>query len=504
MDKRNLLAFALCTALLVCSPSPAHAAGTSAVAALQRPAPGGRPWSAAQIAAVRKALAAQLRAPTLRGAHVGLLIFDTVRGTPIFARNADDEFMPASNFKLIVGSASLQRLGLGFAFTTTVLADGPVRDGTLEGSLYLHGGGDAHLTAADLDAAAAALAAQGIKRVSGSVVTDASYFDSQRYGFGWSWDDLPYYYAPVVSALELEEGTVHIFMTPGSSAGAPVQLRVFPASSAYTIDNRLITGPASSKDTSNIVRPWDEPRTIELTGSYPLGAKESGDIAAAVPDPPSYAGDVFARALAAHGIAVAGAMRAGQAPAGATVLWTHASERLPQLLADFWYPSDNLMGELFLKQLGVVQGGEPGTDANGILLETQFLRSIGVDPATVTIADGSGLSQYDRITPRDLTQILQADWNAPYRDVMLDALPVAGVRGTLRYAYIHTPAEFNVWAKTGSISHVRTISGFVKTKDHGPVTFSFLLNDWMGAQEPGGPAALAKVRAAIFSELATQ
>jgi D-alanyl-D-alanine carboxypeptidase/D-alanyl-D-alanine-endopeptidase (penicillin-binding protein 4) len=127
-----------------------------------------------------------------------------------------------------------------------------------------------------------------------------------------------------------------------------------------------------------------------------------------------------------------------------------------------------------------------------------------VNPDTVTIADGSGLSSYDRITPADLVAILQADWSGPNRDVVLDALPVAGVRGTLKHQFVGTPAERAVFAKTGSISHVRTISGFVRTRTHGAVTFSFLINDWMGEQQTKGPAQLAKVRGDLLSQLAIQ
>lgn len=475
----------------------------SSVYSLRKPAPGGSPWSTPQIATLRRSIGSIVAAPTLRGANVGLLVVDTVRGTMLYSHDAAQAFMPASNFKLLVGSAALRRLGPTFAYVTTVDGAAP-QNGVIEGDLYLHGGGDAMLRAADLRAAAAALAGRGITRVDGALVTDASYFDAQRYGFGWSWDDLPYYYAPAVTALELEDGIVHAFMTPGPAAGAPVALRVEPQSSTFTIDNRLTTGPKGSKDTSDIVRPWDEPRDIELTGSYPAGAKESGDLAPSVPDPESYAGDVFAQALAGQHIAVAGGVHAGKMPPGTPLLWSRAAEPMPQLLADFWYPSDNLMGELLLKELGVVQAGEPGTDANGRIVEEQFLRFAGIDPQTVTISDGSGLSQYDRIAPRALVAILQADWNGPYRDIVLDALPVAGVRGTLKNSYRGTPAERNVFAKTGSISHVRTISGFVRTRTHGPLTFSFLINDWMDEDAPGGAAALAHVRGALFSLLAVQ
>ena len=487
--------FAAAAALAFAAATTAQAADMSSTATLVRPAPGGKPWTPAQIAALQRKLDGILRAPTLRGAHVGVIAIDTERKTPIYAKNADDALMPASNFKLLVGSAGLAKLGTSFAYVTTVGSDGT--------NLYLRGGGDSLLGAKDLDAAAASIASQGITHVN-DVVTDASHFDSQRLGYGWSWDDLPYYYAPVVSALGIEDHVLHVYMTPGDAVGAPVKLRIEPQSDSYTIDNQLTTADKTGKDTSDIVRPWDQPRTIRLTGTYPLGAKESGDLIPAVPDPESYAGDVFLRALRAHGVTVGGTMRSGTTPAAAHAVWTHNSEAMPQLLADFWYPSDNLMGELMLKELGVRQAREPGTDENGEKFENAWLKSIGVDPATVTISDGSGLSQYDRITPHDLLAILQYDWNSPNRTIVLDALPVAGVRGTLRNSYKGTAAEKNVWAKTGSISHVRTISGFVKTKTHGPVTFSFMINDWMGEQQEHGSSDLAKVRGAFFAQIASE
>ena len=490
--------------LLAAAAIPSVAADMSSVATLTKPAPGGAPWKAAQIATLQRTIEKLLAAPILRGAQVGLIALDTVRGNTIYSQNADQEFMPASNFKLLVGSAALNILGTGFAYTTSVAADGPPQNGAITGSVYLRGGGDALLNAKDLDDAAAAVAAQGVKSVSGSVVTDAAHFDSVRYGYGWSWDDLPFYYAPVITALELEDGVIHMYFSPGAAAGQPAVITIHPFTSGFTLDNRLVTGPPKSKDTSELVRPWEQPTTIRITGSYPADAKTSGDVRPSVPDPESYAGDVFSKALAAHGVAVTGATQSGKTPAAATLLWTKHSEAMPQLLADFWYPSDNLMGEMFLKELGYRLKGEPGTVENGIAMENQYLKSAGIDPATVTISDGSGLSQYDRITPRDLLLILQNDWSSPNRDVVLDALPVAGVRGSLKSSYKGTAAENNVFAKTGSISHVRTISGYVKTKTHGPVTFSFVINQWMGEDQPHGAADLATLRGAILAAIASQ
>ncbi len=499
--RRTLAACAL--AALATSAMPAGAADLSVVRTLPKPVAGGVPWSARDIASLRKDLAKAMKGPALRGAHVGLLAIDTARGTTLVAQNADDAFQPASNFKLLVGSTALERLGPSFAFQTQVLAAGTIADGTLTGDLYLRGGGDVHLNAKDLDDAAAAIAKAGLTRITGQVVGDASRYDDQRYPDGWDYDDLPWDYAPVVTALSFDENVLHLYISPGAAPGEAGVLRADPVTSAITLDNRLTTGEPGSKDTSVLTRPWDQPRTIRIGGSYPFGAKESGDIRPAAPDPAELAVAVFTQALATHGVTVVGGSQTGGvAPAGATVLWTHASEPMPEYMADFWWPSDNLVGELFLKEIGAATAGLPGTSENGAKAERAFLTSIGVDPGTVTIADGSGLSNYDRITPRALVAILQHDWNGPNRELVLEALPVAGVSGTLRNAYKGTPAEKNVFAKTGSISHVRTVSGFIRTKRHGAVTFSFLVNDWID-QAPHASERLAIVRGAVLSEFVT-
>jgi len=499
--RRSLAACALVA--LVATTLPARAADLSVVRALPKPVAGGVPWSASDIASLRKDLAKAMAGPALRGAHVGLLAVDTARGTTLIAQNADDAFQPASNFKLLVGSTALERLGPAFAFQTQVLSAGTIADGTLTGDLYLHGGGDAHLNAKDLDAAAAAVAAAGITRVTGQIVGDASRYDDQRYPDGWDYDDLPWDYAPVVTALSFDENVLHLYISPGAAPGEPGVLRADPQTGAIALDDRLMTGDPKSKDTSTLTRPWDQPRTIRIGGSYPFGAKESGDIRPAAPNPAELAVAVFAQALAAHGVTVVGGTQTGgAAPAGANVVWTHASEPMPEYMADFWWPSDNLVGELFLKEIGAATAGLPGTGENGAKAERAFLTSIGIDPGTVTIADGSGLSNYDRITPRALVAILQHDWNGPNRELVLEALPVAGVSGTLRGAFKGTPAEKNVFAKTGSISHVRTVSGFIRTKRHGAVTFSFLVNDWID-QAPHASERLAIVRGAVLSEFVT-
>ena len=501
--RKLLAAFTLCSfAALTCAPAFAeYNADLSVPRAIPKPVAGGTPWTPSEIKALQHDINVLLAGKTLRSAQVGLIARDTERGTTLFSLNATQEFQPASNFKLLVGSASLDKLGTSFSFRTQVLSSGTVSNGTLNGDLYLKGGGDLHLTAKDLDDAAAAVAAAGIKHVTGSVVGDATRYDNRPYPSGWDWDDLPWYYGAPVTALSIDENVAHFHMLPGNKVGAPVTLDVIAPSKVFTIDNTVTTGPANSSDTTDLARPFESWNTIELFGSYPLSAKESGDINAALPDPAAYAVDVFAQALARHGVTVNGleVAHGTTAPATSTVVWSHNSETMPQLMADFWWPSDNNQGEIFLKELSVAYGAPVGNDYDGARDERAWLKSIGVDPSTVSISDGSGLSNYDRITPYDLFSILMHDWKGPNRDTVLDALPLAGVTGSLHHAYAGTADVDHVWAKTGSIMHVRTISGYIKTLHHGPVTFSFMVNDWLGDEQPHGSADLAILRGSVLS-----
>ena len=448
------------------------------VALCMRPAQASdAPWTGEQISKLRADVDQLLRSPALRGAHVGLLANDVTTKALLYSRAADEDFIPASNLKLITGSAALARLGTSFTFHTTLATSATLGADAIDGDIVLRGGGDALLRAADLDAAASALAQRGIRTVRGNLVLDTSYFDGPAYERGWTWDDFPYYYAPLVSALALEENTIHLLVAPAAASGMPATIAAMPRTSALTIINEVMTGSADAKDSVDIARTAEG--NIRVFGILPLRGPADA-IDAAVPDPVAYAGDVFREALAAHGITVTGTLVRGTTPPGAATLWTHESLPLPQILDEFWHESDNLVGEMLLKSLAVARAGAPGSTDPGIELEQEYLRNVGVDPATIMIADGSGLSIYNRVTPRALVTLLMADWESPNRNIVLDALPLAGVRGSLKSAYLGTPAQGRVFAKTGSMTNVSTLSGYIMTRRHGTVVFSFMLGDALG------------------------
>ncbi|MGA8535616.1 MAG: D-alanyl-D-alanine carboxypeptidase/D-alanyl-D-alanine-endopeptidase [Candidatus Tumulicola sp.] len=454
---------------------------------------------------------AALASPTLAGAHVGVLIVDAVSDSVLYARNADDDFVPASTLKLVAGSAALSRLGPAFAFATDVDAAGTVENGTLQGDLYLRGGGDAQLSVADLGAAATAVQAAGISRVSGALIGDASRYDAPHYPLGWAIDDIPYEYAAVPGALCVDLNVAHVRVAPGDAPGTPASLQESPQTGAFALENATVTGAPGSTDETDVARPWDRPRVIRVTGSYPLGAPLSDDLEPAVPDPAEYTVDLFRKALEAHGVTLEDGVAFGSTPPGATVVWAHRSKPLGLLLRDFWPPSKNLIGEQLLEELGTeaalhaIPGDARGADtrARGISNELDWLRAIGIDPATVSIADGSGLSAYDRLTPRALVAVLQADWHGRQRDVVVNALAVAGISGTLRSTFAQPPLAGAIYAKTGTSNHARLLAGYARTVRGGTVIFALMVNNWMDSSADAA-AALDRARGAILTAVVTQ
>ncbi len=424
------------------TPALAQAIASPAPSPQPLPIPAeGAPWTGSEVDALSRDLTSLLRAPGLRGAHAGLLVLETRTGRILFEHNADDDFTPASTLKLVTGAAALKTLGRDFRFHTAVLASAAPQSGVLDGDLILRGNGDPLLRRADLQAAAAAIAASGLKSVTGSLVCDAGYFDGEPFREGWAWDDLTQYYAVAPSALTLGESNNSATVTAAPSNDAPLGQSV-------------------------------------------------------VPDPAIRACTVLRDALVAKGVDVPGQPLLGKSPPGATALWQHDGEPLSKLLADFWYPSDNLVGEVLAKTLGVAHAGIPGKTAAGIAVEMDFLKSIGVNASTVAIVDGSGLSRYNAVTPRALVQILQYEWNSPNRQTVLDALPVAASRGSMRNDFAGTPAALRVYAKSGSMTNVANLAGYVSTRRHGAITFAFLLDDALGDD-----AAIAEARARVFSRL---
>lgn len=430
------------------------------------------------IVATALALNQFFSAPTLAGAHAGAIVIDAQTGNVLYARNASDAFIPASTMKLIVGSAALDILDEAFNFTTTVTTDGS--------NLYLVGGGDTLLEQSDLDDAANAVVKGGITTFAGTLRGDNTRYDAPRYPDGWQVDDLAYDYAAPVSALSFSHNAIHITILPGSTYDAPTTMDFTPHIAARQNPNIVttqimnhVTGTGSDReDTTALVTYWSQPFTIEVNGLLPAASKEPGELDAAMLNPAADTLDLFSQTLAARGVQFAAPPIFGMSDSTYRVLWRHHSILLHELLGAMWRPSDNLLAETLLEEIGLRSTPGYDTRTRGIMGEQQWLKSLGIDPKTVTIADGSGMSSYDRVTPTVLVKVLSHDFLPTHRGVVLNALPTSGSSGTLEHLFTESPLAGNVFAKTGTSNHTRTLAGYIRTPS-GWRIFALMINDWM-------------------------
>ncbi|MER7079862.1 D-alanyl-D-alanine carboxypeptidase / D-alanyl-D-alanine-endopeptidase (penicillin-binding protein 4) [Saccharopolyspora kobensis] len=440
--------------------------------------------------------------PRLAGSHAGVVVRDPATDEVLYSRQAAARATPASNAKLLTSAAAMEALGPDYRFRTEVVTGAQQAGPVLLGDLHLRGTGDPTLLAADYDRLAEQVAAAGIRFVQGGLRTDDTWFDDVPLGTGWAWDDEPYYYAAPVSALtaspntDFDAGTAIVRVSP-TVEGAPAEVRLDPATDVVRIENRTTTSAEGEEPDVLVQRDHGGSRVV-VSGTVPAGAEPVEDFTT-VPDPSAYAADLFTRALAAHGVRVRNAGE-GTAPEGARVLAERESIPLRELLVPFMKLSNNGHAEVLVKAMGREVRGE-GSWAAGLEVLTERLGELGLSPEVLRLVDGSGLSTMDNVTPEQLTVLLDNARQRPWFPAWYDSLPVAGVAdrmvgGTLRNRMAGTAAENNVRAKTGSLTGVTSLSGYVTTAGGRELVFSVVFNDFVS----GSPKDLEDAIAVRLAE----
>ena len=370
--------------------------------------------------------------PQFRNAHWGVLVVNPRTGDTLYSKNAGKMFMPASNMKIVTSAVALTLLGPEYTYKTTFLRDAEVRDSLLDGNLLVIGRGDPTisdylrgLASAAMDTLADSLRSRGIKQVSGMLARVGNAFPDSPHGYGWEWDDLREYYGAGVDELFFNDGM------------APTILRPPPD----TVRDSLYSGPA--------------------------------------PDPAKAYLDAFNDALKRRGITVEGGVLDSilPTPMKMDTVFVFTSLPLRQILPAFMKPSQNQIGEILLKTIGLERGGL-GTADSALKIVGQQLLAWGVQPDGFEFYDGSGLSRHNLVSPETLVKILDTMQRDTAFAAFYNAMPIAGVDGTLKTRMKGTPAEGNVHAKTGSIGAARSLSGYVTTADGERLIFSILGNNY--------------------------
>jgi D-alanyl-D-alanine carboxypeptidase/D-alanyl-D-alanine-endopeptidase (penicillin-binding protein 4) len=424
-------------------------------------------------------------APPLARALMGVHIVSLADGRVLYARDADKRVVPASNMKLVTVAVAAERLGWDFTFRTRLEAAGAIDQGTLAGDLIVTGDGDPTITAQGGDLAplflewADAAWQAGIRRVAGRIVGDDNALDDLGLGAGWAWDYLEAGYAAPSGALTYNENTIRIAITPGASAGATARLGVVPAGHGLDIVNEISTGAPGAPADLSLLR---APGSVQLTMRGTVPASGAPVIrTAAVPDPTRYFVEAFRLALAVRGITVTGGawdLDDLVTPPATTrrLLAERESAPLSSVAAHTLKVSQNLYGDTLLKVLGRTPA-QPGSAAAGRQIVARTLAGWGVAPETIVMLDGSGLSRYNYVTADALTAMLVHIWRDDrLRGPFVAALPVGAHDGTLESRMKNGLLARRVQAKTGTISNVRALSGYVETLDGEKLAFSMIAN----------------------------
>ncbi|MGI8835369.1 MAG: D-alanyl-D-alanine carboxypeptidase/D-alanyl-D-alanine endopeptidase [Pyrinomonadaceae bacterium] len=521
------------------SPSPTP---TPAAVPVATPAPPSVPEERAprttasttrSLAELQSRISEILRRPELEPATVGIKVASLETGKIIFEQNANKLLSPASNMKLYTVAAAFDRLTPDYRFKTSVYSQSrPETDGTLKGDLIIYGGGDPSFSfrfnngdyAKGINDLADRIVAAGIKRVSGDLIGDESFFSGAPYGSGWEWEDLQWWYGAEVSALSINDNFVNLSVKPGTNVGAPAAITVLPANPLLTIKNRMTTAARGTRRDLTVYRELAS-NVIEVSGQIALGdGGYSGRLA--ISQPALLFVYLLRSALASRGVAISGKTRAIDqrsgssliskgAPALATSLHgpqpielaTLQSTPLSVIAAQTMKPSQNLYTELILRTLGTIVvppttspspiqrsdsseatelpiSQTKNSESDGIAVVKSFLRQAGIDPTALNLTDASGLSRSDLISAAATVQLLLYMRRHRYASAFREALPIAGVDGTLRNRMKGTAAQNNLRAKTGTLSTAASLSGYVMTASGEELVFSIIVNNFPDGVNP--------------------
>jgi len=480
---------------------------SSAVAQQQTTAPRTLPELRSKIAEI-------LGKPELSPAIVGIKVVSLDTGRVLFEENAAKLLRPASNMKLYTVATALDRLSPDYRFVTSVYATArPDASGVVRGNLTIYGRGDPSIAARfnngdyfkAIDDLATRITAAGVKRVEGDLVGDETYFIGPKYGAGWDWEDLTWYYGAEVTPLTVNDNALDLFIKPGPAMGQPALITTGPPDPLLTIVNKVMTSAKGLRREISIHRGLGE-NTITIIGSIPLEDRGyTGGIG--ISHPAMLFVYLLRTALAQKGVVITGKSRttgevsqpsmitgvsiSGTSASFQTEIASLQSPPFSLIAAQTLKPSQNLYTELILRTLGRVTPPPAITAALGQTSEElgleavkSFLKTAGIRPEALVLDDGSGLSRNDMITAEASVQLLTFMSKHRYATVFRDALPIAGVDGTLRNRMRGTAAENNLRAKTGSLSSAASLGGYLTTAAGEKLAFSIMVNNYPRDIEP--------------------
>ena len=407
-------------------------------------------------------------------------------GETLYSLNSFRLQVPASNQKQLTAAVAAERLGWDYRYTTRIHATGVVdANGALNGDLVVVSDGDPTINPrhperwAIFDEWGKQLAARGIRTITGHLIGDDNAFEEPGWSPGWAWDDLAFGYGAAASALQYHENQVELLIGPGREAGARAIISVSPPGSGLIVDHQVTTAVSGEPNRIMLLR-TPGTQVLTVTGNVALGSTPITEYAA-VDNPTQVYLNAMRVAFGRQGVNIERTpvdideARPQPDMSRATLLVEDKSPPLSEIVDVTLKWSRNIYAETMLRSMA--PDGAPKSAAGGLTALEETLNDWGIFGDYFIAKDGSGLSRYDYLSADALTWLLTYVWMDPkHADVYRAAMPLFGVNGNVANRLKDTPASGRVWAKTGSMSQVRSLSGYLETLEGEPLVFAFLVN----------------------------
>ncbi|MCF8240274.1 MAG: D-alanyl-D-alanine carboxypeptidase/D-alanyl-D-alanine-endopeptidase [Melioribacteraceae bacterium] len=426
--------------------------------------------------------------PNFANAFWGVYIKSLKTGEVLYKVNSDKLFIPASTIKIFTTSAALLLLGPDFQYKTTLLTEGKIKNGILKGNLIVRGSGDPTISnrfyggslTSVFERWADSLKMHGIRKIDGDIIGDDNAFDDLGLARGWSWDLESYWYMAPASALSFNDNLISITVKP-TEPNMPAKVTAEPAVGGFNIVNKVLT----STDNKSEIEAFRKRGTniISLQGNI-SNTDEMFQTYVTVKDPTEYTVSILKEVLIENGIEVVGTSYdldnvTGEINYENTIpIFNHKSVMLIEIIKDINKNSNNFYAEQLIKTLGL-ELYNYGSVENGVNACKDLFYLMGINAENLVIADGSGLSKLNLITPKQIVNALTYIYKSDQFEEFYNSLPIAGVDGSLALRMKKSAATNNVRAKPGYSNNVRALAGYLRTADNEPLVFAILLNNFL-------------------------
>ncbi|HEV2613672.1 MAG TPA: D-alanyl-D-alanine carboxypeptidase/D-alanyl-D-alanine-endopeptidase [Gammaproteobacteria bacterium] len=394
--------------------------------------------------------------------YIGIKIQSLQTGQVLYTKNADRLFVPASNLKLFTALGAFLSLSPNFTFQTQLLTDNK--------NIYIKFDGDPSFTDSDLNNLFVSLKKSGVNTITGNIYLDSHLLGGRNAGPGWMWDELNICYAAPINSIMINHNCVNYTLSPDAS--------LKPQTSADVV-NIINQATVSDNDPKNC--PLDLTTTgsnaYALTGCIPKNSKPI-NLSIALTNPEQHAKQLILQDLKNNQIDFKGEILEKMAPAGTQIISTHFSDPLSSIIRTMMKNSDDQIAAILLKTVGEHYYQEPTNWGKSVdALKAILKQNTQINLHNAVIVDGSGISRYNLISPDQISELLDIVFHdktiaKPY----IESLPIAGKDGTLQNRMIDYKGK--VYAKTGSMTGVESLSGYIQTKHHSVLSFVILMNNF--------------------------